>query len=252
VARVRHLRNAPLREALIDIQFDPVGLDAIDRFVNTSSGYRFQTDLWQAHFELRFDESQLSTVRAIPAGHHTQSAVGRRLESADGRPFVLQCRVSGFTLSRLSPYGEWAELHAEARRLWELFISQVGAVSVTRIAVRYINEIRLPVPVHDFEEYFVCPPRVPPTVPQIVSAFLSRVVMPDQRQNFTSIVTQATEGSAEERPTDLSVILDIDIFRTGRYAGNSVEIWDGLGALRDQKNLMFFEHLTEKTVEMYE
>ncbi|WP_206999820.1 TIGR04255 family protein [Trinickia mobilis] len=135
MARYRHLSKPPAKEALVDLRFEsPVALDAIDRFVDSvSDSYGKKMDLWEAVFGL--DADGRTATQAGP------NVTGRRLESAHGL-YVLQCRTSGFTLSRLSPYGEWKELREEARRLWESFRGVVEPVTVTRIAVRYSTSSR--------------------------------------------------------------------------------------------------------------
>jgi uncharacterized protein (TIGR04255 family) len=68
-----------------------------------------------------------------------------------------------------------------------------------------------------------------------------------------TIVTQALEGPPSGGGTGafVTVLLDIDVFRTTQVASSDETIWSGLGALRDQKNRMFFEHITETTAELY-
>lgn len=249
MARHRHLGKAPAKEALIDIQFEPsVSLSAIDGFVSSiQDTFGNKSDLWTTTIGLSAHEGG-------QGAHYTQNAIGRRLESLK-EPYVLQCRVSGFTLSRLSPYGEWNDLRTQARRLWEVFHGQVGEIVVTRIAVRYINELKLPLPMSDFSEYLTCPPKIPDALPQAISGFLTRVIIPDESTQCVSVVTQVMDGPPFEGATgaSITVILDIDVFRTTRLASSQMaELWTGLDVLRDQKNKIFFEHLTEKAVEIYE
>jgi uncharacterized protein (TIGR04255 family) len=189
VARYRHLSKAPVREALIDFRFEPpIPLETVDRFVSKLDGsYDGKTDLWEAVFGMTSVGNSTSTH----AGH---KAIGRRLNSIGKPPFVLQTRTSGFTLSRLSPYGEWQELRDEARKLWDVFQKETDAVFVTRIAVRYINELNFALPLGDFAEYLVCPPQVPDALPQSISGFLTRVIIPDPSADCVAVVTQAFEG----------------------------------------------------------
>lgn len=248
MARHRYLSRAPLREALIDLQFESrLSLEAIDRFVaSIDATYGKNLALWEAVFGVNSEGASTETSSS-------HKAIGRRLESKDG-PFVLQCRESGFTLSRLLPYGRWEDLQTEARRLWDSLQDQVGAFTVSRIAVRYINEIKIPLPLQDFGEYLTCPPKVPDALPQAISGFLTRVIIPDEGANCVTIVTQALEGPPTEGGSGVfvTVLLDIDVFRTTQISSRDEAIWIGLGALRDQKNRMFFEHVTEKTAELYE
>lgn len=251
MARHRQLSNAPVREALIDFRFEPaVTLDLIDQFVEQiGAGYGQKSDLWEAVFGLSNNEGGMSALNTGP------TAIGRRLTSVGERTFVVQPRIAGFTLSRLFPYGKWQELKEEAHRLWEQFSRICGPITVTRIAVRYINEIVLPLPFDDFAEFLTCPPQVPPALPQSISGFLSRVTIPDVNAGCVSVVTQMLEGVPSPGSTGASVtvILDVDVSRECKIAPErSHQIWECLDVLRDEKNSMFFEHITEKTAEMYE
>jgi len=247
MAAQRHLSKAPAREALIDIQFESsVSLDTIDRFTAAAErSFKRRTNLSEAFFGIRSDGSSTRT------GH---SIIGRRLDS-ENPPHVLQCRETGFTFSRLSPYGEWGELRAEAKRWWDLFYSEIGPRTVTRIAVRYVNAITLPLPVGDFSEYLVCPPRLPAALPQAVSGFLQRVIVPDEISNCTSVITQVLEDkpAVGNDGSSITVLLDIDVFRMTHFVDSNIaDVWTGLDELRMQKNRMFFEHLTEKAMEIFE
>lgn len=251
MALPRHLSRAPLREALIDIQFEPlVSLESIDKFVATLDGsYSSKSDIWATSFGLTHERASENP----PTTESSHEVIGRRVDLSHG-PFVLQCRRQGFTLSRLSPYGEWSELEGEAKRLWVHFLGAIGKVTVTRIAVRYINEIKLPFPIVDFGEYLTCPPTVPEGLPQGVLSFLSRVVIPDEANGSVSVVTQALEGPPSEGAigATVTILLDIDVFRLARIdSARMDEVWIGLAALREQKNRVFFGHLKEKSVEMF-
>lgn len=247
VARHRHLSNAPVREALIDLQFEsPVALDVVDGFASSmASDYEKKGDIWEAFFGF-----------SVEGGADTKSAhasIGRRLE-ARGRPYVLQCRKSGFTVSRLSPYGQWSELLAETQRCWSAFTSLTGDPAISRIGVRYINEIKLPLPISAFSDFLVCPPKVPEALPQAISGFITRVLIPDPMHECTSIVTHVLEAPPTTGASDssITILLDIDVFRVTGGLVRAGKLWEALGVLRDQKNRMFFEHLTERTVERYE
>jgi uncharacterized protein (TIGR04255 family) len=242
----RHLEKAPAREALIDIQFEPhVSLATVDRFVSVASPKFTRTvDLVQAVVGLSNDGS---------AAHASHAVLGRRLD-VDNPPHVLQCRTSGFTFSRLSPYGDWGDFRDAAKGWWEIFSDIVRPEVINRVAVRYVNAIRLPLPFKDFDEYLVCPPKIPDALPQALSSFLQRVVIPDEVNDCTSIVTQALEdqSTSNDGKVSVTVLLDIDVFRSTRIdRQNHADLWAGLDTLRMQKNRIFFESLTERTMELF-
>lgn len=249
MAKVRHLENAPVREALIDIQFEPrVEFEAINRFAGSlASEFPGQHDMWEALVGFNVEGAQASA-------NTSHAVIGKRMDT-EVNPHVLQCRTSGFTFSRLAPYIEWERLRDDAKRLWCAFASEVGSHTVKRVAVRYINEIKIPLPIKDFGDYLVCPPKVPESLPQAISGFLQRVVIPDEESHCISVVNQLFEGLSvlPNGQQAISVILDIDVFRQTEIDSSKVdEIFVMLDALRDQKNRMFFEHLTEPAVEMFE
>ncbi len=240
------LSKAPAREALIDIQFaSAIPEDAIKSFTELAKA-RFERamPMWQAVFG--FAVGPDGTAQHPPP---SRTAIGSRLESGNP-PHVLQCRTGGFTFSRLSPYGCWDELRAAAKAEWDLFLAIAPPFVINRIAVRYINELQLPLPFKDFEEFLSCAPDVPPDLPPAVSSFLQRVVIPDPENDCTSIVTQALEALAP-LTKHVPVLLDIDVSRTVEIeSANSERIWQGLDQLRVQKNRMFFAHITDKMVEL--
>lgn len=241
------LTKAPAREALIDIQFAPVIAEEAIKSFNELAKDRFERSLpiWQAVFG--FTVNPEGETQQPPSA---KTAVGVRLESTSP-PHVLQCRTNGFTFSRLSPYGSWDELKTAAKFEWDQFLTVAPQFVIHRIAVRYINELKLPMPFKDFDEYLACPPEVPSQLPQAVSSFLQRVVMPDPENNCTSIVTQALEEPGQLPTTHLTVLLDVDVFRMAEIVSTDSErIWQELDQLRIQKNRMFFAHITDKMVDL--
>jgi len=124
---------------------------------------------------------------------------------------------------------------------------------VNRVAVRYINEMELPLPLADFKEYLSAPPEVPAGLPQTLSGFFQRVVMADTVKDRMAAVSQAFEGvQATETADKITVFLDIDAFSQVSMSADSQEVWDKLDELREFKNNIFFEHLTDKTLELFE
>jgi uncharacterized protein (TIGR04255 family) len=63
-------------------------------------------------------------------------------------------------------------------------------------------------------------------------------------------LVQAMEPSTEA--TKITVILDIDVFKTSESGLDISSIWSKFEELHDLKNKVFFESITEKVAEMYE
>ncbi len=46
--------------------------------------------------------------------------------------------------SRLPPYEDWAKLLIETKRIWTQYVERLAPQRVTRVATRFINNLRLP------------------------------------------------------------------------------------------------------------
>jgi uncharacterized protein (TIGR04255 family) len=155
----------------------------------------------------------------------------------------------------LTPYMDWAHIRDSAKRLWELYVSSVKPTSVTRLAVRYINALPIPLPVPELNDYFTAAPEVPSTLPQMMRAFLQRVVIFDEATNTFVTIIQASDEDAEARSlTNQAIIFfDIDAYQQVNLGSNdSNAVWGKFEELRDFKNRVFFEHITEKAAGLFE
>ena len=249
MAEPRHLNNAPIREGLIDIQFEAtVAVDALGKFAaSLRDEFGQVAKLWQQSFGIGIELTPDGSSTG-PATQSPKAAIGFRLET---EKHVLVLRAGGFTLSKLAPYKNWDELRTYARSLWEKFVADVKPGPVTRIAVRYINELRLPAAMKDFSEFLEAPPIVPGKLPQDLSAFLQRMVIVDAEQNRRAIVTQALE-EVQASPDTVSMFLDIDTFRHQHFEANDADIWASLDNLRNFKNDIFFGYITEEAAELFQ
>jgi uncharacterized protein (TIGR04255 family) len=248
MARIRQLSKAPVREALIDIQFEsPVPIEVVHQVAERTGGtFEKSSPIWEAIVGLNIGADGTHEASS------NSSARGVRLDSTSP-PHVIQYRTNGFAFSRLPPYTTWEGLRDAAKEAWENLVRATSPFFINRLAVRYINEIALPIPFHDFSEYLECPPEVPEGLPQAVGAFLQRVIIPDDQFQCVSIITQALEDQSSIVKDSVTIVLDVDVHRRVHIeSGNSEAIWTALEELRMQKNRMFFGHITEKTAEIYE
>jgi uncharacterized protein (TIGR04255 family) len=247
VARHRFLKNAPIREAIVDIKVSPpVNVDTLGALFDSLKETFPQQELMQQStfgFEVG--------PKAMRASRLDGAVEGRRLTSKDGK-HIVQFRADGFTFSRLPPYETWETMRQHAEPLWKEYRDHSKAESISKAAVRYINVMNLPLPVTDFREYLCAPPSLPPTLPQELGGFFSRVIVINREIDAAAFVTQALESSLENK---LQVILDIDVFKEPKdslWSANDSRTWDTLEKMRDFKNRIFFESITEKTAGLFE
>lgn len=158
---------------------------------------------------------------------------------------IFQARLDGFTLSRLKPYQSWPDLRQEAQRLWKLYAAVAEPVSITRVAVRYVNRIEIPTAEFDYRHYFRTLPEVSSDLPQSLSASFMQLQFPAVHGREAVVLTQATVPPSA--PGTYSMMLDIDIFKETPNGISDGELWSLLELLRNQKNEFFEGCITDTT-----
>lgn len=247
MARRRHLTRAPITEGLIDFRVHTEGVAAadIEKAVAASSlDYKVVGPLLAGTLDF-----SLSADNSSPPPAQKMRPTGVRLHSTDEK-YVALLTVEGFTVSRLAPYLTWEQLVQEARRLWPVYVAAVSPRSINRAAVRFINDLRLPLRQgEDFEEYVATQLLVPDPAFVRAAGFLLRYEGFEPEIDATVIFTQVLGGST---PTEASIILDIDAFRAAAFSVVGESAWEYLEQLRQLKNRIFFNLITEKCAELFE
>jgi len=243
MATAQHLSKAPITEALIDIRATlPQRTREIAHLAALGEQYREQypnkKDIHEIHYRVEFGSS--------PTDKKSSAQIGFRYTSAENAQ-VIQATLNGFTFSRLPPYQDWNRLRAEARSAWGIYANHVRPENITRVAARYINKLVFPGPHVDFDRYLNYVPVVPKVLPQALGGFFSRVVVPDEKAQCVAIITQMFQPSFS---SEIATILDIDVFREKVFTDEE-EVWSTIEALRAFKNQIFFDSITEATVDLY-
>ena len=237
--------KAPITEAVIDLRVELSPEVSVGDLAKVQSG----------------DEASYPTVEIVNEGEFklvlgpqavantSTQHVGFLFRSIDGKQ-IHQARMNGFTMSRLAPYPRWEDFRPEARRLWDIYRSVAKPSKIMRVAVRYVNRIDIPVPFNDFEEYLRTVPVVSPDLPQGLSGYFMRLVMPLEDLMSSAIITETLVDPAS--PNVVSIVLDIDIFRAYELPSTENEIWALIEQLRDAKNKVFEGCITDKARELFQ
>jgi uncharacterized protein (TIGR04255 family) len=245
MARPRpHLRNAPIVEAVIDFRVSPGEGCTADTFahLDSSIGIRYTQKvpirLIQGGFG--FDKGELLPPAA------SQMDIGWRYQAETE---VAQFRLDGFTFSKIEHYTTWEQVFGEAFRLWQVYVERANPRQVSRIAVRYINRMRL-TGAAEIGRYLEAPPLLPSPIPQAVREFLTRVRVDDEKRNISAAIVQALEPRVD--PNAISLLLDIDAFCEVNALPRDTTLPSKFEELREMKNEIFYASITEATAEMYE
>lgn len=240
------LKNAPIAEAVVEIRVRMTGPVANERYSTfterlkaeypNSKNIRFVTA--RLHFDSD-DEVKNDLANAL---------VGVRLDSEDGK-WVVQAKNDGLTVSRMRPYETWETLIAEVQGLWPRYVEVFAPEAVVRMGVRYINRIPLlGTDQVDLDSVLTVGPKIPAQLPQTLSQFLTRVVLPIEDSGIVLVISQSLQSEPVDSATPLGhVVIDIDASCEEGLAPDSPDMWKKLLALRDAKNMAFFGAVTEPT-----
>lgn len=244
----RKLKTPPITEGLFDIRVKARGDFAVSEFAPLKDKLRDRFP--------NVDERQSAkfTIQ-IPAGEDAAAEVeDQRLHGyffrAEQEDLVAQFRVDGFTVNKLRPYTSWEDLIPTVLDLWETYYSIAKPEAITRLATRFINHIPIKGEYIDFDEYLTSAPRIPADLPQVLGGFLSKVTIIDENRLLSANVVQAFESDPD--PSGIKLILDIDAFKRVDLAPDDPELAALFSQLREFKNLIFFNYLTERTLEMFQ
>jgi uncharacterized protein (TIGR04255 family) len=238
-----HYNRAPITEAIIDLQVKPRDGLTLSEVEHVRAGeeqsYPGIQQVTNVHGHLEVGERVAASAK--------QERTGLALASADNKQ-VAQARLDGFTFSRLAPYQEWESFRDEARRLWTLYRERTSPAEVTRLAVRYINRFDLPGPNIELKDFFRTTPEISPDLPQVLSSFFFRVVIPQDDLKGHLLISQTVVPPI--RPDVFSVVLDIDLFRDAEVPFREDGIWHFFEQLHDRKNHVFEACITDRAREL--
>ena len=243
----RHYPKAPITEALIDIRvIYPQGttLEKLKTFgAEVRDDYPHESTREMMEGKIDFSVPQ-------PLSQSSRSTVGYIFHSPD-RKQAVQARLDGFTFSRFAPYQNWGHMMTETRKLWSDFVELLEPTSVLRVAVRYINQINLPLKGDSlsFEQYLSTFPKIGTADDILLEQFFLRLVMPQEDISAQMILTEAL---LPQQGASLGVILDIDLFRENlSLPTRSEQIWDMLETFRERKNRFFEVSITDAARELF-
>ena len=235
-----HYAHAPLTEALIDIRVELPTEVGLSKLLEVHQ-HAHQED-YPRREQLLVVHGQMSIGPEVGASAR-QSSNGYRFISKDGRQ-IFQARLDGFTFSRLAPYEAWEPFRDEAHRLWNAYRSIANPKNITRIGIRYINRLDLPLPMTDFKDYLKTVPEVSSGMSQGLSGYFMQLQLPQVDLNAMLVLNQAL--IPPPTPKLVSVLFDIDLYSDSDLASDEQSLWERLEAFRIRKNKVFEASITDR------
>jgi uncharacterized protein (TIGR04255 family) len=244
-----HLNNAPIIEVILDIDCDlppSFQLQAAEPELRSLLGDAYP----KTRHQMVQEHQILPQTDAPPQISLRRGVKAVQFLSVDERQ-IVQLRAGGFSFNRLAPYTQLNDYLPEIERTWRLFIEKTEPVLIRRVGLRTINKIQLPLSQGTviLEDYIETAPRLPDEKSLTFVGFLNqhRAAEPATGNNVNIVLT-TLEAEAEQLP----LILDIDAFRHVQLESASwSELLEILMSLRDLKNRVFRNSLTERCLNLF-
>jgi|ERR1035437_255582 uncharacterized protein (TIGR04255 family) len=192
------------------------------------------------------NDSVRQTVRFDPA---SETKVSLDHKEINGVQFVstdkmktLTVGTENFTLQIDGEYPGWKIIKEEIKKLWNLFNGHLTNLQLSGISMRYVNKINLPLSPGDISKYFTSY-IYSSTGDHPIIQFQFRYTSVENN-NLIMHVGHAVESAIEDKTPYL---FDIDVIRVGEITNEESVIWNIFEELRDKKNFIFNDTLTEQT-----
>lgn len=176
---------------------------------------------------------------------------GFRLTSDDETDIVL-IQHNGVVISRLAPYPGWQKFRERAFAAWTEWRAATSNHTVSRIGVRYINRIDIPYanePIIHPRDYLFFSPEDPGISSAPMQGYVVQITkLTDVPHWLTSVAS--TVVSPPPLLNHISILFDIDVFRTEEIPRRDDELWAVVDEARNIKNKIFERCITNKTREL--
>jgi len=240
-------KRPPITEAVIAISFgarmDPRNLEKADG--SFAKLYPEHQDTRNLNVELvmppRADLAPGTNIKNDEIGHR---------RSSDDQTQIVIIWPSSFVFSQLAPYPGWGEFFARFARDWVLLKSAVGYRRISRVGVRYINRIDIPIKgdLIYHEEFLNIYPRLPEELGSVFAYGIQTQLA------YPEIDGRITINSASV-PSPLlahsSFLFDQDIYKENNIPQNDEGLYNLLNEIHTKKNAVFEACITDRARELF-
>lgn len=235
------LKNPPIKEAAFDIRYE------VKDKVEIAKLKEFCDGLHENYSELASSYSVGVDVSSIPNKiESTARKDGFRLLNKNGR-FVLLIKEDSFTVILLKPYSSFEDLKNELDTYFNQFRDFFGDVVITRIGLRYVNEICFKLELDaTIDDYIKIHPVFPSNPFSGIVGYSVRLLSNSKDDEFRSII-RVNFDPKRESDDEYRIIFDIDAFKIGEI--NNLD--DVAQKLDDYKNKIFFSSIGEKSKSLF-
>lgn len=242
----KQYRNPPIKEAIFTFHFNEnIEEERLWGFRNSSFvTHEFKVN--ESIFSISITNQEKSKDKnPLVTSHNETGFTLRRNEESNNLVQVLPTRLSYHNFNK---YAGWEEMCSDLKKIWSEFCAGVDDPSLSKISVRYINQLSLP-----FEEDLGTYVTLLPSVPKGINAnknFFMQINVSSLDDRLKGVITETILPNKQNEKGNMFLI-DITVSDEKFFECNDDSIWSALDSMREYKNDLFFGCITEKTIEFF-
>lgn len=235
------LNNPPVKIALFQLKFNAVNISVFSA-TDTLLKHKYSIRKDNIEVGLNLDNTNIPLGKSQLKGTSDAMIKSYIYLTPDQKERV---EILEDTLTYVSelPYDGWDNFVARVENVLTILSDVLGNVEITRTSIRFVNRFQL----EEFgtpDEYFttVISKNGEPLYPLSQYGFRLQYEVP--RTNIYAIVNQLVE---KDIPNNYTYFLDIDVLDKQSLYFEKETILSNLSNLREVKNKIFFDSITDKT-----
>lgn len=231
------LPNAPIIEGNIYVRFEtPLDNEVLLKFKDKLTSYTIHSNLLNLSIKTDTENHESKIEKA-----------GFRLQKADAKDILL-LRYSDFLVSNKKPYSGWNNLYDDFTYTLDRLNSLTSNVVISKIGCRYINRFAMDVEL-SLSKYLNFYPYFKDDFIENVNTY--SLQLKSSHKNLSSVINFNTNPISNEQK-EFSILFDIEITQDGQInSGDSKTIKNSLYNIRNYKNYIFFNSLSDKILNKF-
>lgn len=130
---------------------------------------------------------------------------------SEDKKYFIQLDKGRVSIHRIKPYISWSDFSTLIKKVYDAYIENFSPLKITRVGMRYVNEIILPVKDFSFNDYFTITPPFSFLEEEKQKAISIGSVF-EQKEERDSIKVQLAEKPSRKPEMYRHFVLDFDYF----------------------------------------
>jgi uncharacterized protein (TIGR04255 family) len=175
--------------------------------------------------------------------------MGHRRSSDDQTQIVILWSTS-FVFSQLAPYPGWDDFFGRFVRDWTLWKKSIGYRKISRVGVRYINRIDIPITgdLTHYEEFLNLYPQMPDELGPVFAYGIQTQFAYHEIDGRITINSASVPSLLLE---NASFLFDQDIYKESNIPQNEEGLYKLLNQIHVKKNAVFEACITDRARELF-